>query len=267
VVLKTVKDNQAEPVTHRNYSYVLAQLRGDVAVQLYGGSRHKEAVAFAFISKGNLKSTLEYFAGTWERVDQISTAPVNIIHEQALWYCFALGLGFGERVQAATLQSKRGGQYVLDAKISIWPGKTHDAQLVVDGGGLVRQASVNCDRKRIRSTSSGTHTIPASGTRIASQGRIEVKTPGGRELVNLSVELKDIQPNLTASDFATLSDLSASDGAPVYYWKDGYNSAPERVGDADRPQNSTSYTLILALAFVMAALVAFAIHGRWRLKV
>ncbi len=54
IVLKTVENNRPKPVTHYNYGYVLAQLRGDVALQLYGGDRHKEALKIAFITKGNL---------------------------------------------------------------------------------------------------------------------------------------------------------------------------------------------------------------------
>ena len=236
IFLKTVKDDRPKRITHFNYRYVLAQLRGDVALQLYGGDRNKDALKIAFIAKSNLNSTLEYFAGTWERREWTSAHSVSVFHEKALWYCFSLGVGFGERVQSATLQSKRGEQYVLDAKISIWPGQTHDAQLVVDGDGLVREAIIDCVYNHIRCESSGVHMIPGTGTRIASQGRIEVASPGGIEFDNFSVVLKDVEPRLSEADFATLSDLSVTDEYPVYYWKDGNKSAPELMGGTDRPQ-------------------------------
>jgi hypothetical protein len=264
IVFKTVEDSQTNPVTHRDYDYVLAQFRGDITVQLYGGTRHKDALAYAFTTKGNLKSTLEYFAGTWERVDQISPYPVNAVHEQALWYYFSLGVGFGERVQSATLRSNQGRQYVLDAKVSIWPGKVHDAQLVVDSEGLVRKAHIQCNTKHIRSTSTGARSIADSDTHIASQGQIEVKTPGGRELVSMVVKLGDAKPSLTESDFAALSDLSLSEGTPVYYYKDGYNSQRELLGDADNSQNRTSFRLVLLLVLLVVALIAYAIRRRQR---
>ncbi len=69
------------------------------------------------------------------------------------------------------------------------------------------------------------------------------------------------------ADFATLSDLSVTDGAPVYYWKDGYKSAPVLMDDTDRPQNRNSFMLVVALALVVAALVAFVIQRHWRLNV
>jgi len=151
---------------------------------------------------------------------------------------------------------------VLDAKISIWPGKVHDAQLVVDSEGLVRKARIQCNTKHIRSTSSGARSIADSGTHIASQGQIEAKTPGGRELVSMVVRLGDAKPSLTESDFATLSDLSLSDGTPVYYYKDGYDSQRELLGDADNPQNRTRYFLALLLFFLVVALIAYAIRRR-----
>ncbi len=208
IVLKSVEDDRPQRATHRTYGYALAQYRGDVAFSLYGGKRPADALVLTAITRGNKKSSLEYFAGTWERTDTVSKYPVNLIHEKALWYGFALGVGFGERVQSATIQSKRDDQYLLDAKISIWPGQVHDARLTVDAGGLVREAAIDCTYKRIRSTSSGSLVIRDTGARIAASGEIAVGAASGRELDNFTVELSGLPASVTADEFDELCDLS-----------------------------------------------------------
>lgn len=208
IILELVKGDRPEPVTHRTYAFVLALNSGDVAIHMHGGSRHKDALALAATTQGNKISMLEYFAGTWERVDRVSDFSVNALHEKALWYCFSLGVGFGDRVQSATVQSKRNNLYVVDAEISIWPGKLHDARLLIDNSGVVREADIKCETKRVRCVSGAGTITTGEGTKLASSGRVEVQSPMGRELVNLAVDLNDIPAPVTAGEFAKLFDLS-----------------------------------------------------------
>ncbi len=231
------EEYKQKTITHRSYDYLLALHSGDVAFRLFGGSRKNDSLAYVATSIGNKKSSLEYFAGTWERVDYLSNSKINSLHEKALWYSFALGIGFGERTQSATLHGKSRGLFVLNAKISIWPGKIHDAKLLVDRNGIVRSADITCNTKLIKSECSSLIMTTEISTKISSSGKITIKTPRGRERNNMTVTLKNTQSNLSREAFVSACDLSPTDDAPLYYYPNGYGSQRARVDSSQDINN------------------------------
>ena len=209
------KPRHYDPPDTYKYDFLLCWYGRDVAMHKYGGRRRSGALDSKVASVNYTTTDLAYLEGEWALTENTSQYTVNLVHEGALWNTFALGIGFGSRIVSAKVQSVENGLTSLEAKISIWPGQHHDAQLTVNEFGIVTKARIDTGTRVIHSRANGWREVEAD-IGVAQHGAVEVYNSGGSIRSHHSLTVSDVRYPIVRDEFDRYADMSAPDGVPVY---------------------------------------------------
>lgn len=208
----------------------------------------------------------------WILETETVSVPVNSVQEQWMWLQFALGVGFGERIKSVAQTAKEGSSYRMSGRIQVWWADESDFSLLVDAGGIVREAvirsTVDGNVSELRATSAGE--ASAGDIDLAKSGsftRTNIKNP--RPTVKFNVTVVDVKSQISEErllQFLTPSPNSGEEYQEINYDRIRLDNAPAKLRVESRWNTRQILVWINIITLVSGAFWFFRMQRRRRLN-